>query len=140
MSLTPKQEAFAKAYVETGNASEAYRMSYDVSPETKTETVWNEASKLKGNPIVAARIFELQEQLNKRHEVTVDSLVKELEQARLQASQAEQTSSMVAATMGKAKLHGLLTDKQEITSPDESMKPTTIVLIPEPIPDDQSFH
>ena len=41
---------------------------------------------------------------------------------------------MVAATMGKAKLHGLLTDKAEIISPDESMKPTTIVLVAEPVP------
>jgi hypothetical protein len=42
---------------------------------------------------------------------------------------------MVSATMGKAKLHGLLTDKPQITSPDESMKPTTIVLVADPVPD-----
>ena len=41
---------------------------------------------------------------------------------------------MVAATMGKAKLHGLLTEKPELSSPDESMKPTTIVLVGEPVP------
>ena len=29
MSLTPKQEAFCLAYMETGNASEAYRRAYD---------------------------------------------------------------------------------------------------------------
>jgi phage terminase small subunit len=28
MILTPKQEAFAQAYIETGNASEAYRRAY----------------------------------------------------------------------------------------------------------------
>jgi hypothetical protein len=33
-------------------------------------------------------------------------------------------------------------EKSEIehTSPDESMKPTTIILIPEPMPDDERFH
>ena len=29
MALTIKQNAFAMAYIETGNASEAYRRSYD---------------------------------------------------------------------------------------------------------------
>ena len=51
------------------------------------------------------------------------------------AQEAGQASAMVAATMGKAKLHGLLTDKKEITSPDETIKPTTIVLVGEPVPD-----
>ena len=32
-ALTPKQDAFACAYVETGNASEAYRRAYDVAPD-----------------------------------------------------------------------------------------------------------
>ena len=33
-ALTPKQEAFALAYVETGNAAEAYRRAYDVRAQT----------------------------------------------------------------------------------------------------------
>ena len=49
--------------------------------------------------------------------------------------EAGQASAMVSTTMGKVKLHGLLTDKAEITSPDESMKPTTIVLVADPVPD-----
>ena len=73
--------------------------------------------------------------MRERHEVTIDGLTKELELARLKASEAGQASAMVAATMGKAKLHGLLTDKKEITSPDETIKPRTIVLIGEPVPD-----
>lgn len=48
--------------------------------------------------------------------------------------EAGQASAMVAAIMGKAKLHGLLTDKVEISSSNESMKPTTIVLVGEPVP------
>ena len=31
MSLTPKREAFALAFVETGNASEAYRRAFDAT-------------------------------------------------------------------------------------------------------------
>ena len=33
--LTQKQEAFALAYVETGNAAEAYRRAYDVKPTVR---------------------------------------------------------------------------------------------------------
>ena len=36
--------------------------------------------------------------------------------------------------MGKVKLYGLLTNKAEITSPDESMRPTTIIFVGEPDP------
>ena len=75
-----------------------------------------------------------------RHLITVDSLTKELEQARKTAQEAGQASPMVAATMAKAKLHGLLTDKAEISSPDESMKPTTIVLVGEPVPDYEGLN
>lgn len=35
LELTPKQEAFALAYVETGNAAEAYRRAYDVKAATQ---------------------------------------------------------------------------------------------------------
>ena len=133
--LTPKQEAFAMAYIESGNASEAYRMCYNVSPDTTESSIWVNASKVKNNDKVALRIKELQELAQERHSITIDSLTDELEQARKTAQEAGQSSSMVSATMGKAKLHGLLTDKKEITSPDETIKPRTIVLIGEPVPD-----
>lgn len=57
--LTPKQEAFCLAYVETGNASAAYRRSYDVAADSKPETVWQSASRLLSDPKVAARVEEM---------------------------------------------------------------------------------
>ena len=123
------------AYGECGNASNAYRMAYDVNENTSDNSISVEASKLRNNPKITLRILELQELAQERHSITVDSLSKELEQARVTAQEAGQASAMVAATMGKAKLHGLLTYRQEITSPDESMKPRTIVLVGEPVPD-----
>ena len=134
-TLTPKQEAFAMAYVECGNASKAYRTAYDVNENTSDNSISVEASKLRNNPKISLRILELKELAQVRHSITVDSLTDELEQARKTAQEAGQSSSMVSATMGKAKLHGLLTDKKEITSPDETIKPTTIVLVGEPVPD-----
>jgi hypothetical protein len=133
--LTLKQEAFAMAYVESGNASEAYRTAYDVNENTRDNSINVEASKLRHTPKITLRIRELQELAQVRHSITIHTLTDELEKARKTAQEAGQASAMVAATMGKAKLHGLLTDKAEITSPDVSMKPTTIVLVGEPVPE-----
>ena len=44
--LTPKQNKFAEEYVNTGNASEAYRRAYDVGQDTKLETIAVKASHL----------------------------------------------------------------------------------------------
>lgn len=110
--LTAKQEAFALAYVETGNASEAYRRSHDVGADTKPETVWSEASRLMASPKVAARVKELQEEARDLAMVSVGTLTTELEEARVKAMGDEKgASAAVSAIMGKAKLHGLLVDK-----------------------------
>lgn len=118
--LTPKQEKFCLKYVETGNASEAYRRSYDAG-RMKPETINRSAKSLMDDPKIAARIKKLQSAAVKRHEITVDDLVKELEEARILASTTEnpQTSSMVSATMGKAKLLGLVVDKSMAIKPHE---------------------
>lgn len=59
--LTLKQENFARFYVDTGNASEAYRMAYDAEG-MKPESVWTNASILLGNAKVAQRVKELQKE------------------------------------------------------------------------------
>ena len=111
MALTPKQENFCLAYLETGNASEAYRRAYDAENMT-TDTISRKAKELLDNGKITARLSELREPVMKRHNVTVDSLIAELEEARQAALSAEtvQSAAAVGATMGKAKLCGL--DKQ----------------------------
>lgn len=117
--LTAKQESFALAYVETGNASEAYRRSYDVSAETKPETIWSEASRLMADPKVSARLLALQAEARTLSLVSVGTLTQELEEARTKAmAEAKGASAAVSATMGKAKLHGLLVDKVAQTGTD----------------------
>jgi len=76
--LKPKQEAFALAFVETGNASEAYRRCYDVSVETKPNTIHVKACELLANEKVAAYVGELQAEHRQRHALTVDRIVAEL--------------------------------------------------------------
>lgn len=111
VKLTPKQENFCLAYLETGNASEAYRRSYDVSGMSSI-SVNRKAKELVDNVKIAARLDELREPILKRHAITVDDLLAELEEARRLALETEAPAPAVSATMGKAKLLGL--DKQVI--------------------------
>ena len=118
--MTPKQEQFARLYVETGNASEAYRQAYNAD-NMKPETVTNEAYKLLQDHDISAMVDGLKEEARQRHAVTVDDLLHELEQARAAALAAPtpQSSAAVSATMGKAKMLGLLVDKAEIKAEAE---------------------
>lgn len=118
--MTPKQEQFARLYVETGNASEAYRQAYNAD-NMKPETVTNEAYKLLQDPDISAMVDGLKAEARQRHAVTVDDLLSELEQARAAALSAPtpQSSAAVSATMGKAKMLGLLVDKAEIKAEAE---------------------
>lgn len=114
--FTDKMEAFCLAYIETNNASEAYRRSYNVTnmaEKTAAREGWNVLQK----PQVQARLAELREVVMDRHQITVDTLLAELEEARTAALGAEtpQTSAAVSATMGKAKLLGLDKKIVEIT-------------------------
>ena len=121
-ALTPKQENFCLAYLETGNASEAYRRAYDAKNMT-AGTINVKASELLANDKIAVRLSELREPILKRHAITVDDLLAELEEARRLALETEAPAPAVSATMGKAKLLGL--DKQliDVTSEGKSIAP-----------------
>jgi len=108
--LTPKQEAFALAYVETGNASEAYRRSYDAE-NMQQEGIWVAACRVLANAKVSLKVAELQMAAQERTLVTIESITRELEVARYLAETEKQSSAMTAAIMGKAKVNGLLIDK-----------------------------
>ena len=119
--MTPKQEKFCLVYIETGNASEAYRQSYNTA-KMKPETVNRTAKQLLDNRKIAARLDELREEHAKRHEITVDTLVAELEEARKLAFETDKAAAAVQATMGKAKLLGLVVDKVHNENPPEVPK------------------
>jgi phage terminase small subunit len=123
-AITPKQLKFCQKYVETGNASEAYRQSYDIGT-MKPESIHRKAKELLDNVKIAARIADIQAKHQKRHEVTVDSLTSELEEARSLALKTEQPAAMVSASLGKAKLHGMLVDRNEHTGKDGGPIETT---------------
>lgn len=112
--MTPKQEAFARAYVETGNASEAYRRSYNAG-NMKPEAIKVKACELLKNGNVAVTVERLQLKHQKRHEITVDSITEMLKADRELARENAQSGAAVTAAMGLAKLHGLIVEKREVT-------------------------
>ena len=122
VSLTPKQEKFCLVYLETGNASEAYRQAYNTE-NMKPESINVKASELLASGKIAVRLSELRAPAIAKAQLTVEDLLRELEEARRLALDTEAPAPAVSATMGKAKLLGL--DKQVIDhqSSDGSMSP-----------------
>ena len=123
MVLTPKQENFCLAYLETGNASEAYRRAYDIGT-MKPESVNRKAKELLDNVKITARLTQLRAPIIAKAQLTVEDLLGELEEARRLAIDTEQPSPAVSATMGKAKLLGLDKLVVDNISSDGSMTPS----------------
>ena len=111
MALTAKQEAFCLAYMETGNATEAYRRAYSTE-NMKPATINRSAKDVLDNPNISARLKSLRAPVIEKVKLTVEDLLRELEEARKVALECPtpQSGAAVSATMGKAKLLGL--DKQ----------------------------
>ena len=107
--LTAMQEKFCQVFVETGNASEAYRQAYNTE-NYKPESVHVNACQTLAIAKVSQRVDVLQEEHAKRHNVTIDSLTAEYDELKGLAVGLEQVSSAVSALNGKAKIHGF--DKQ----------------------------
>lgn len=71
MALTQKQENFCLAYIKCGNASQAYRESYNAEKMTE-KSIWEKACELKANVKVAERIAELQDKATNSAIMTVE--------------------------------------------------------------------
>jgi hypothetical protein len=106
-----KHELFAQGLAKGKTADEAYQLAgYKQSRPA--------ASRLSTNVNVKARVAELQERGAIRAEVTIASILVELEEARELAKSIAQPGPMVSASMGKAKVRGLLVDRTELTGKD----------------------
>jgi hypothetical protein len=114
LKLTPKQETFCQAYIETGIGAEAFRRAYDTSNWTD-KSIHEKASQMLSAVKIRSRVNKLKAAHRERHEITVDDLVAELEEARSMATKIENPSAMVSASLGKGKLLGLVVEKRELT-------------------------
>jgi len=121
MKLTSKQENFCHAFIELGNASDAYRAAYDAE-KMKEETIWRSAHDVLKNPKVAARIEELRAPIVERVRITLESHLDELERLKEIALQKDNINAALTAEMGRAKAAGLyvtkVESKTELTGPE----------------------
>lgn len=106
--LTPKQEKFAQEVASGKTQADAYRAAFSCE-ESKPESIQTLASRMMTRVEVRSRVDELRKPAIDAVAITVQDLIRELEEARVIASTGErpQASAMVSATVAKAKLLGL---------------------------------
>lgn len=75
--LTPKQEAFCNYYMETGNASEAYRKAYSCS-KMKNESINSKAYEMLKKGEITVRIQELQNEVKNKFDLSKERILAEL--------------------------------------------------------------
>jgi phage terminase small subunit len=114
MGLTAKQEGFCLAYLETGNASEAYRRAYDAE-NMKPETVNKRASELLDNGVIAGRLAELRGPVVKAAQMTLEAHLEALKALRDRAAEAGQYGAAITAETNRGKAAGLYTERHELT-------------------------
>lgn len=86
------------------------------------------ATRLKAKDSVSARLAEIQSKAEARTIVTIDDIARQLDEDREFARKCGSASASVAATMGKAKVLGLIVDRQDHQSSDGSMSPKPTVI------------
>ena len=74
--ITPKEEKFCHVYVETSNASEAYRSAYNTNTK-RAQTIHDSASKILSRPEVKQRVDELRAQLSEKSLVSPEMVLRE---------------------------------------------------------------
>ena len=115
--LNARQEAFARNIAEGRSQREAYQCA-GYTPASDSVADVN-ASRLR-HAQVQSRIRELQAMQAQVSQITAERLLVELAEARSLALSLGQAGAAVAASMGRAKLCGLLVDRRE----DVTRRPT----------------
>ena len=106
-----RRELFAQEIAKGKTATQAMQAANYSDPRNST--------RLTKNDEIRRRVDELKERGAIRAEVTIASLVQELEDARQLAVERGQAAAAVAAIMGKAKITGQIIDRAEVGQPDE---------------------
>jgi hypothetical protein len=103
----PKHEAFVRNLLEGKTGLDAYEAAGFKRDD-------GNAARLRRNSKVEERLAELQAEVAGRTVVTVESLIAELEDARIRATDVKQLSASIRAIEAKAKLAGLMVERQKI--------------------------
>ncbi len=107
--MTPKQQRFAEEYVVDHNATQAAKRA-GYSPKT----AYSQGQRLLKNVEVIEAVRAKEARLRRKTEVSIRSMTEEMRENREIAIKNDQASAAVQATLGIAKLHGLLIDRKEI--------------------------
>lgn len=114
--INPRHERFCQELVKGASQGQAYTAAgYDAEGNVAEAC----ASRLLTNVKIRDRVLELKNGAAARVEVTVASLVSELDGIRDLALKLEQPSAAVSAVMGKAKITGKIIERKEIGQPGE---------------------
>ena len=111
MSLTPKQDKFARCIADGMTQADAYRAAYDAE-NMKPKTVQDSASKLMAHPDVTQRVQELRGKLEEKAIWTREMSVKALVQAYKVAQVQNSATGMAGAIKELNAMHGYNAPKQ----------------------------
>lgn len=131
MKLTAKQEAFCLSYIETGNASESYRLNYSTK-NMKPASVNRLAKALMDNIKIASRLEELRAPVRERALLSLESHLERLDHLSREAELAGQFAPAITAETNRGRAAGLYVEKLEHTGPDGgpiAITPTIIELV-----------
>jgi len=117
-----RHEKFAQELAKGKSQLDAYRAAGFKPNESH-------ASRLVSNGKVAARVAELKNAAAEKAVVTAADIARQLDEDRAFAKEMEAPAAMVSATMGKAKVLGLIIDKQDHRSSDGSMTPKVTKIV-----------
>ncbi|WP_417276125.1 terminase small subunit [Castellaniella sp.] len=120
MTLTQKQEAFCLAYIETGNASEAYRRSYSAG-RMKPETVSRTAKELLDHHKITARLEELRRPVVEAAQMSLESHLARLDDLSRRAEAAGQYGAAIAAETNRGRAAGFYTEKIDHTTKGDKL-------------------
>lgn len=112
--LTQKQEAFCVAYVEAGNASEAYRRAYNAGGMAAA-TINRKAAELMDNGKITARIEELRKPVAEAAQLTLGKHMADLLELRNMAKSDGKLDAAIKAEIARGRAAGLYAEKVELT-------------------------
>lgn len=118
-----RHERFAQELAKGKSQAEAYELAgYKASRSA--------AARLAADVNICERVATMQKGAAERAEITVADIAKQLDEDRAFARKMKSASAAVAATMGKAKVLGLVVDKSQVDADVTfSPKPTVIEFV-----------
>jgi len=117
--LTPKQNKFIEVYIETGNASEAYRQAYNVKSMNEN-TINRNAHSLLYNNKIATRLDEIKAKNAERTQVTLEYLTNRLIKAADMAEEQGKAGELGQNVQRVATLTGFWKENQQLTVENNS--------------------